>query len=103
MSKLDINAILNKSLSKKLETVQESETTTAPTTNLAVSLEDAGKEPAKEDCVGCGKNAALALQLENVAYKERVEQFIGEDVVNNIKAALGAGLATFAVLEARHS
>jgi hypothetical protein len=101
MSKLDINTILNKSLSKKLETVQESDTSTTP--KLAVSLEDAGKEPAKEDCVGCGKNAALALQLENVAYKERVEQFIGEDVVNNIKAALGAGLATFAVLEARHS
>jgi hypothetical protein len=101
MSKLDINTILNKSLSKKLETVQESDTSTTP--KLAVSLEDAGKEPGKEDCPGCGKNAALALQLENVAYKERVEQFIGEDVVNNIKAALGAGLATFAVLEARHS
>jgi hypothetical protein len=80
-----------------LETVQETDTSTTP--KLAISLEDAGKE----DCVGCGKNAALALQLENVAYKERVEQFIGEDVVNNIKAALGAGLATFAVLEARHS
>ena len=93
MSKLDINSILNKSLSKKMEEVQES--------SLALNLEEVDKE--KEECAGCDKNSSLALNLENVAYKERVEQFIGEDVVNNIKAALGAGLATFAVLEARHS
>ncbi len=101
MSKLDINTILNKSLSKKLEVVEESNTKESP--NLAVNLEAADKTEKEEGCAGCGKNASLALNLEDVAYKERVEHFIGEDVVNNIKAALGAGMATFAVLEARHS
>jgi hypothetical protein len=90
MAKLDINQLLNNSIMRQSEN----------NSNLALNLESV------DNCPGCGRNAtsnSLALNLENVAFQERVQQYIGEDVVNNIKGALGAGLATFAVLEARHS
>lgn len=90
MAKLDINQLLTNSIARKTEGGYVSE-------GLNVNLESASA-----DCPGCGSNSALAINLENVAYQERVHQYIGEDVVNNIKGALGAGLATFAVLEARH-
>ena len=92
MAKLDINQLLTNSIARKTEGAYVSE-------GLNLNLESAG---GNADCPGCGSNTALAINLENVAYQERVQQYIGEDVVNNIKGALGAGLATFAVLEARH-
>jgi len=78
MAKLDINQLLTNSIARQQQGgyIQESQS---------------GSQP-----------SALALNLENVAFQDRVEQFIGEDVMNNIKGALGAGLATFAVLEARN-
>lgn len=98
MAKLDINTLLNNSLAKKTgdaSYVQEG--------NSGLNIDLSGANQQTTDCPGCGANAALALNLENVAFQERVQEFIGEDVVNNIKGALGAGLATFAVLEARHA
>jgi len=86
MAKLDINQLLTNSIARKTENGYISE-------GLNLNLESAGSR---------NSNSALALNLENVAFQERVQQYIGEDVVNNIKGALGAGLATFAVLEARH-
>jgi hypothetical protein len=100
MAKLDINTLLNNSIAKKTgdsSYVQESNS------GLNIDLSAVGSEGQTSDCPGCGVNAALALNLENVAFQEHVQEFIGEDVINNIKGALGAGLATFAVLEARHS
>jgi hypothetical protein len=93
-NKLDINSLLSNSLAKKQnQYVAES--------SLNLNLESVNR-----DCPGCGTNnhnPALALNLESVAFQERVQDYIGEDVMNNIKGALGAGLATFAVLEARNS
>jgi hypothetical protein len=97
MAKLDINTLLNNSLAKK---TGDSSYVQEGTSGLNIDLSAAGQA---QDCPGCGVNSALALNLENVAFQERVQEFIGEDVINNIKGALGAGLATFAVLEARHS
>ncbi len=94
MAKLDINQLLNNSLARKTGNSYVEEGST--NYGLNIDLRGAG-----QDCPGCGQNAALALNLENVAFQERVQEFIGEDVMNNIKGALGAGLATFAVLEAR--
>ena len=95
MAKLDINTLLNNSLSRNASYVQEGNSRSG----LNIDLRGAGAS----DCPGCGKNPALNLNLENVAFQERVQQYIGEDTVANIKGALGAGLATFSVLEARHS
>lgn len=100
MAKLDINQLLNNSIAKKTgdaSYVQEGNNT------LNIDLSGAGAQHPAADCPGCGANAALALNLESVAFQEKVQEYIGEDVMNNIKGALGAGLATFAVLEARHS
>lgn len=95
MAKLDINQLLNNSLARKTGNSYVEEGT-----NSGLNIDLRGAE---QDCPGCGSNAQspLALNLENVAFQERVQEFIGEDVMNNIKGALGAGLATFAVLEAR--
>ncbi len=92
MSKLDINELLNKSLARKSEeAIQES--------NLNLSLEDANG-----DCPGCPKgDGQLNLNLEAVAHQELVESYIGEDVITNIRAAIGAGLGVKTVLEARHA
>jgi len=94
MSKLDINELLNKSLARKSEeAIQES--------NLNLSLEDAG---GYVDCPGCPKgDSQLNLNLFAVAHQELVESYIGEDVITNIRAAIGAGLGVKTVLEARHA
>ena len=93
MSKLDINELLNKSLARKSEeAIQES--------NLNLNLEDAGNT----DCPGCPKgDGQLNLNLEAVAHQELIESYIGEDVITNIRAAIGAGLGVKTVLEARHA
>lgn len=104
MSKLDINQLLNKSLAKKSEAaVLES--------NMALNLEAAATIE-NPDCPGCpataeqastGSLSSLNLNLEAVAHQEMVEDYIGEDVIVNIRAAIGAGLGVKTVLEARHA
>jgi hypothetical protein len=94
MSKLDINELLNKSLARKSEeAITES--------NLNLNLEEANQDP---DCPGCPKaDGQLNLNLEAVAHQELVESYIGEDVIMNIRSAIGAGLGVKTVLEARHA
>ena len=93
MSKLDINELLNKSLARKSEEA-------ITEFNLNLNLEDV--DP---DCPGCPKagDSQLNLNLEAVAHQELVESYIGEDVIANIRAAIGAGLGVKTVLEARHA
>jgi hypothetical protein len=41
------------------------------------------------------------LNLETVQEQEMIQNYIGEDVITNIKAAIGVGLGVTTVLEAR--
>jgi hypothetical protein len=94
MSKLDINALLNNSLARKSEAaIQES--------NLNLNLEGV-TGGAEGGCPGC-PGSSLNLNLEAVAHQELLDNYIGEDVITNIRAAIGAGLGVKTVLEARHA
>jgi argininosuccinate synthase len=77
MGKLDINSLLAASLKGKGEAIQEG-------------------------CTGCGSDTSkFNLNLEAVAHEERVAEFISEEMVANMRAAIATGLAANTVLEAR--
>lgn len=91
MGKLDINSLLAASLKGKGEAVQEGEDPTASTTQV------------EGECEGCGKDISkFNLNLEAVAQEELIADFISEETVANIRAAIATGLATHTVLEARN-
>jgi hypothetical protein len=94
-SKINVAKLLEQSLSKhtaaEAEVVEEG-------AGLAVDLEGATEDEATEAAL-----SGLAVDLESVAAQEEMEDMfeLEESTLNNLKAALGAGVATYAVLEAR--
>jgi hypothetical protein len=91
-NKINVGRLLEQSLTKHNEEVVEEGS------DLAVDLEGATEDEATDNALN-----SLAIDLEGVAAQEEMEEMfeIEEDTVNNLKAALGAGVATYAVLEAR--
>ena len=83
-----ISSIVNES--KKQTEVNESN-------GLDVNLEDANKEENKN--AEGAEVSDLALDLESM--EEQFELDLDPAVLENIKGAIGAGVATYAVLEAR--
>ncbi|RLA83765.1 MAG: hypothetical protein DRG78_03440 [Epsilonproteobacteria bacterium] len=93
---LDVNTLIANSLSKYSEESTTDETVT--TDDLALDLEGKTEEEVVADTA---INNDLALDLEAVAEDTKFTELVSEDIMNNIKGAVGAGIATVAVLEAR--
>jgi hypothetical protein len=85
MGKLDINTLLASSINKSA-TVTES-------TDLNVNLEAVDETTPKED--------KFNLNLESVAIEEKIQNYLGEGTISNLRAAIASGMAVNAVLEAR--
>ena len=92
MASLDLNELLNNSIAN---VVAEGQTEVNESTGLNVDLEAAGNEVAD----GATSTSGLALDLESV--QDQIEVDLDPSILENIKGAIGAGVATYAVLEAR--
>lgn len=100
MAKLDINSLLTASIRSKSEdqVVQENDSSN----KFNISLETTSEETSTETpgCTDCG-NDKFNLNLESVAFEERVQEFLGESTIANLRAAIASGMAVNTVLEAR--
>jgi hypothetical protein len=86
MGKLDINTLLASSINKSA-TVTEGN-------DLNVNLEAV-------DETADSKESMFNLNLESVAIEERIQDYLGESTISNLRAAIASGMAVGAVLEAR--
>jgi len=84
MGKLDINTLLSSSINKNTTEVTES-------SDLNVNLEGVDSSNKEE----------FNLNLESVAIEEKIQDYLGEGTISNIRAAIAGGMAVGAVLEAR--
>ena len=85
MASLDLNELLNNSIANVVAEGQSA--------GLNVDLEAAGDEVAQ------GATSGLALDLESI--QGQIDVDLDESILENLKGAIGAGIATYAVLEAR--
>jgi hypothetical protein len=92
MAQLDINELLNRSIAS-VSTGTDEGTETNENTDLNLDLEGAEGEGQDVD------NSALNLDLESI--DSQINLGLDEEVMTKLKAALAAGVATSAVLEAR--
>lgn len=91
MTKLDINSLLAASIRSKADVIQEGQVEN----KFNIDLEGANKG----DCDGCENK--FNLNLESVAFEERINEFLGESTIANLRAAIASGMAVNTVLEAR--
>ncbi len=68
-------------------------------TLLAASLQNRGDGNNEQQAI----NESFNLNLESVAQQEYVEQYLGEDSIANMRAAIASGIAVHTVLEARYN
>lgn len=93
MAGLDLNAILGRSITN---IVSESK-------NEKVVVEESESSKIDESVKQFSQLSVLDLNLdlESMVVEEEQSLILDEKIINNLKGAIGAGVATMAVLEAR--
>jgi hypothetical protein len=87
MGKLDINTLLSSSINKSTAVTENAD--------LNVNLEGVDNTETKTE------ENKFNLNLESVAIEEKIQNYLGEGTISNLRAAIASGMAVSAVLEAR--
>lgn len=93
MASLDLNQLINQSVAQVTSGKTDASKETNESAGFDVDLENVGKQ--EEDA----STSNLALDLESV--EDQIQFDIPAKIFEDVKGALGAGIGTYAVLEAR--